>query len=260
MSRSTSNPAFGDRVWERVQQSAQGQASTMGGMKVAQNHATINGTVNKTFLLVLCVVAVSAVSWSYAGMMMQSGLLWLIVIGVAIVQIIMTVMLVKNPAKAPSLSVAYALIEGVVLGAISAIFEMRYPGVVMQATLGTAGVVLGMLIIYRARIIKVTENFKIMVGAATIGIAFVYLVSIIMSFFGTTIPFIHEGSTFGIVFSLFVIGVAAFNLAIDFDFIEKCEEQKAPSYMEWYGAFGLLVTIIWIYIEMLRLIGKTRSK
>lgn len=250
MSRTTSNPAFNEKA---LQSLTHMHASSV------EAPATVQGTVNKTMFLLLLMVAVSAVSWIYAVPLLESGLLFPIVIGSAIVQIIMTIMIVKNPLRAKTLSIAYALIEGVTLGAISFLFERLYPNIVFQAVIGTSGVILGMLVIYKLRIIKVTENFKIMVGAATMGIFFVYLVSFIMQMFGTSMPFIHEGGTWGIVFSLFVIGIAAFNLAIDFDFIEKCEDQKAPGHMEWYGAFGLMLTIIWLYIEMLRLMAKSRD-
>jgi uncharacterized YccA/Bax inhibitor family protein len=245
---SSSNPAFSEKAIQSIgRMSASAQDAP----------ATIQGTVNKTMLLLFLIVAVSTGAWIYADVL--SPILLPLVIVSAVVQIGMTFYMVKNPASAKKLSIIYALIEGVVLGAISFMFERIYPGIVIQAILGTMGVILGMLLIYKLRIIKVTENFKIMVGAATAGVAFIYVINIVMRMFGTSIPFVHEGSTMGIVFSLFVIGVAAFNLAVDFDFIEKCEEQKAPGYMEWYGAFGLMLTIVWLYIEMLRLISKTRK-
>ncbi|MCC6137748.1 MAG: Bax inhibitor-1/YccA family protein [Bdellovibrionaceae bacterium] len=250
MARTSSNPAFNEKA---IQAMSQMHTSS------TEAPATIQGAVNKTMFLLLLVVAVSAISWVYAVQLLESGLLIPVVIGSAVIQIVMTFMIVKNPLRAKSFSIAYALIEGVTLGAISYLFERLYPNIVFQAILGTSGVILGMLLIYKLRIIRVTENFKIMVTAATAGICFIYIINLIMRMFGTSMPFIHEGGTWGIVFSLFVIGVAAFNLAIDFDFIEKCEEQKAPSHMEWYGAFGLMLTIIWLYVEMLRLLAKSRD-
>lgn len=244
---STSNPAFNDKLFNDLQR-------TQGPITMP---ATIQGTVNKTFFLLMIITAVSMGTWMYAEQLI--GMLMPIAIVTGIIQIGMTFYIVRNPASSKNLAIVYAIIEGLVLGPLSYLFEQSYEGIVFQAIIGTIGVILGMLLIYKLQIIKVTENFKIMVASATMGIFFIYLVSIIMGMFGTQIPLIHEGGTWGIVFSLFVIGVAAFNLAVDFDFIEKCEEQRAPSYMEWYGAFGLMLTIIWLYIEMLRLLSKSRK-
>lgn len=251
---SSSNPAFNDKAIKGLETMSHHSGATM-----SDTPATIQGTVNKTMFLLLMMVGVSAVSWIYAEDLMASGLLFPLCIATFIGQLVMTFMMVRNPARSKSLAIIYALTEGVVLGAISYLFESLYPNIVFQAILGTAGVILGMLVIYKLRIIKVTENFKIMVGAATMGVAFVYIINMIMSMFGTRMPYIHENTPVGIGFSLLVIGIASFNLAVDFDFIEKCEEQKAPSYMEWYGAFGLMLTIVWIYIEILRLLAKSRK-
>ena len=135
-----------------------------------------------------------------------------------------------------------------------------YPDIVFQAVSLTFGTLFALLIAYKSGWIKATENFKLGVVAATGGICMVYLVSIVMGFFGTTIPFIHESGWIGIGFSLFVIVIAALNLVLDFDFIEKGAEHGAPKYMEWYGAFGLMVTLVWLYIEILRLLAKLNSR
>lgn len=245
----SSNPAFGEKVWGRINP----------GLDVA-GHATVQGTVNKTLILTGLLLFTALGAWSIAARSVSTSWYFPMVIGVSIAQLVLTFLIISKPERSQTLGIIYALLEGIVLGSLSFLFERLYPGIVIQAILGTTGVVAGMMVLYKTQIIKVTENFKLMVAAATIGLAFTYLASFIASFFGTTIPFIHSNSTFGILFSLFAIGVAAFNLAIDFDFIEKCEEKKSPTYMEWYGAFGLLVTIIWIYIEMLRLLSKLRSK
>lgn len=251
---SSSNPAFNDKAIKGLE-----SISHQSGIAAQGAPATIQGTVNKTMLLLLMMVGVSAASWNFAEALMASGVLIPMFIATFIGQLVMTFMMVRNPARSKSLAIIYALTEGVVLGAISYMFERLYPNIVFHAILGTSGVILGMLFIYKLRIIKVTENFKIMVGAATMGVAFLYIVNMIMSMFGVNMPYIHENTPFGIGFSLLVIGIASFNLAVDFDFIEKCEEQKAPSYMEWYGAFGLMLTIVWIYIEILRLLAKSRK-
>jgi uncharacterized YccA/Bax inhibitor family protein len=156
------------------------------------------------------------------------------------------------------MATVYAALEGLFLGAISAYFEMAYQGIVTQAIILTMGVLFSLLALYKFRIIKVTENFKMIVVAATGGIALIYLVSFIGGFFGLNMPFIHEGGTFGIIFSVVVVIVAALNLVMDFDFIEEGSEKGAPKYMEWYAAFGLMVTLIWLYLEILRLLSKLR--
>jgi uncharacterized YccA/Bax inhibitor family protein len=154
----------------------------------------------------------------------------------------------------------YSLLQGVFLGGISAYFESMYPGIVIQAVGLTFATCLGLLIAYRSGLIKATENFKSGVIAATGGIAIVYVVTIILGFFGIRVPYIHEGGLIGIGFSLFVVTVAALNLVLDFDFIEKGSQGGAPKFMEWYGAFGLMVTLIWLYIEILRLLTKLRQR
>ncbi|HEX9723391.1 MAG TPA: Bax inhibitor-1/YccA family protein, partial [Vicinamibacteria bacterium] len=154
----------------------------------------------------------------------------------------------------------YALLEGLFLGAISSMFEQMYPGIVIQAVGLTFGTLFALLFAYKSGLIKATENFKLGVVAATGAVALIYMASIVLSFFGTSIPYIHESGTIGILFSLAVVVIAALNLVLDFDFIETGAERGAPKYMEWYGAFGLLVTLIWLYLEMLRLLSKLNSR
>ena len=140
------------------------------------------------------------------------------------------------------------------------LFESRYPGIVSQAIFLTFGTLAALLIAYRSGWIQATENFKLGVAAATGGIFFVYLISFVLGFFGTSIPLVHGSGTFGILFSLFVVVIAALNLVLDFDFIEQGAEQGAPKYMEWFGAFALMVTLIWLYLEMLRLLAKLQDR
>jgi uncharacterized YccA/Bax inhibitor family protein len=154
----------------------------------------------------------------------------------------------------------YALLEGLVLGGISSLLEARYPGIVIQAVGLTFGTLFGLLFAYRSGLIKATENFKLGVVAATGGIALVYLATMLLGFFNISMPYIHESGLIGIGFSLFVVVIAALNLVLDFDFIENGAAQGAPKYMEWYAAFGLMVTLIWLYIEILRLLSKMRSR
>jgi uncharacterized YccA/Bax inhibitor family protein len=161
---------------------------------------------------------------------------------------------------APITSQIYAVFEGLVLGGISAIYEMRFPGIVFQAmalTFGTLGV---MLVTYKTGAIKATENFKLGVVAATGAIALVYFATFVLQMFGVNVSFMHSAGWLGIGISMVVVVVAALNLVLDFDFIEEGAKQGAPKYMEWYGAFGLLVTLVWLYLEILRLLSKLNSR
>lgn len=161
---------------------------------------------------------------------------------------------------APVTAPAYALCEGLFIGGISAIFEMRFPGIVMQAVALTFGTLFCLLMAYKSGVIKATENFKLGIVAATGAICVIYLVSFVMGFFGASIPMIHSSGPMGIIFSLVVVTIAALNLVLDFDFIEKGATMGIPKYMEWYAAFGLVVTLVWLYIEILRLLAKLQSR
>lgn len=180
------------------------------------------------------------------------GLMLLGGIGGFIVALITVFKAQWSPITAP----IYAALQGLFLGGLSATMDAMYPGIVIQAVALTFGTMFGMLFLYRAGIIKVTEKFRSGLLAATAGIFFVYLLSWILGFFGIQMPMIHEGGLLGIGFSLFVVVIAALNLLLDFDFIHKSSGMGAPKYMEWYGAFGLMVTLVWLYIEFLRLLSK----
>ena len=155
---------------------------------------------------------------------------------------------------------AYAVVQGVFLGVISMIFNKQYPGIVVQAVFLTFGTLGALLLAYMSGLIKATENFKLGIVAATGGIFFLYLINFIMGFFTSGIGIISGNNTMGILFSGFVVVIAALNLVLDFDFIEEGAEMGAPKYMEWYATFGLLVTLIWLYIEILRLLSKLNSR
>ena len=215
---------------------------------------TIQGTVNKTFILLAC--ALFTAFWAWNNMAVAAGL----VMPAAIFGLVAAFVTIFKKEWAGITSPIYALLEGVVLGAISALFEAQYRGIVFQAVTLTFMTLFSLLIAYKSRLIKVTENLKLGIVAATGGICLIYFISMIMGFFGARIPFIHESGPIGIGFSLFVVVIAALNLVLDFDFIEKGAEYGAPKHMEWYGAFGLIVTLIWLYIEILRLLAKTRSR
>jgi uncharacterized YccA/Bax inhibitor family protein len=164
-----------------------------------------------------------------------------------------------RPQWAPISAPIYAFLQGMFLGGLSAFFEARYPGIVVPAVVLTFGILVGMLVTYRAGLIPVTQKFRIGVISATAGVAVFYLLTLVLGMFGIGIPFVHEGGTLGIIFSLVVIGIATLNLVLDFDLIARLSASGAPKQMEWYGAFALMVTLVWLYIEILRLLGKTRE-
>jgi uncharacterized YccA/Bax inhibitor family protein len=224
------------------------------------NAMTLNGTVHKTgFLLVLVLVGAMFTWRMYTGPESAGAMMpW--AIGGAIGGLILALVTVFRKTWAPITAPLYALVEGLFVGAVSALAEARFPGVVMQAVGLTFGVMFSLLVAYRTGAIKATENFKLGVVAATGGIFVLYLVSFVMSFFGSSIGFIHESSGIGIAFSLFVVVIAALNLVLDFDFIESGVAAGAPKYMEWFGAFGLVVTLVWLYLEILRLLSKLQSR
>ena len=225
---------------------------------------TLNGTVNKTALLLVLCLAGALFSWSqFSGAVAAGspGAIMPYVWGGAIGGFVVAMVTIFKKEWAMFTAPLYAVLEGLFLGAASAMFELRYPGIVMQAVGLTFGTLAALLLAYRSGLIKATENFKLGVVAATGGIALLYLAQLGMNLFGFHgMSFINGSSTIGIVFSVGVVIVAALNLVLDFDFIEKGVEQGAPKYMEWYAAFGLLVTLVWLYLEILRLLSKLQSR
>ncbi len=218
---------------------------------------TIMGTVHKTALGLLLLMSTALFTWNMpAGDPRATGLMIVGMIGGLIVAI---VTIFKHHLAKYTVP-AYALLEGLALGGISKFFDVMYPGIVNQAVMLTFGTLGALLLAYRSGLIKATENFKLGIVAATGGIFFVYLISWILSWFSVSIPLIHSNSNMGILFSIVVVVIAALNLVLDFDFIEEGSEKGAPKYMEWYGAFGLLVTLIWLYLEILRLLAKLSSR
>ncbi|MBF26086.1 MAG: hypothetical protein CMP49_06215 [Flavobacteriales bacterium] len=220
----------------------------------SENVMTINGTVNKTaFSLFLLLLAGSfSFSPNYTWLMLPGF------IGGFIVAIITSFKKEWAPFTVP----LYAVLKGLALGSISYIYNIQFEGIVSQAILLTLGILFSLLFAYKSKIIAPTENFKLGIFAATGGIFIVYLISFVMSFFGTGLPVLDptNSSLFSIGFSLFVVIIASLNLVLDFDFIEEGSEKGMPKYMEWYGAFGLLVTLVWLYLEILRLLSKLRSR
>jgi uncharacterized YccA/Bax inhibitor family protein len=241
----TSNPALNEKAFKG--QVAIGEAMTL------------QGTVNKTGLLLLCVVATSAWTWGLAhSERPEAAMPWMIggMIGGFVVALVTIFKKQWSPLTAP----LYALLEGLVLGGISAIFEKSYPGIAVQAVGLTFGTLFVMLLAYKSGVIRATQGFKLGVIAATGGIAVFYLVEMLLGFFHVQVPAINSSGFIGIGFSLFVVIIAALNLVLDFDMIETGVQNGAPKYMEWYGAFGLMVTLIWLYLEILRLLGKARRR
>jgi uncharacterized YccA/Bax inhibitor family protein len=185
-------------------------------------------------------------------------------IGSAIGGFVLALVIIFKKTWAPYLALGYALLEGFFIGAISAVFNYAfaesYPGIVMQAVLLTLGTSAAMYGLYHFRIIQATPTFKKVIFAATAGIAFFYLIALVLRLFGIQMPYLHDNGIIGIGISLFVVTIAALNLILDFDKIEQGAAQGAPKYFEWYCAFGLLVTLVWLYLEMLRLLSKLASR
>ena len=215
---------------------------------------TVEGTIHRTAIL-LTLLGASAL-WTY-GMALQDAMPFMV--GGLIGGLILALVTIFSPTSAPFTSPFYALAEGLVLGGISKMADLEYPGIALQAVMGTGGVLAAMLALYRFRVIRVTEKFILGVIAATFGICMIYLTHLILALFGIQLPVVESNSGWGIAFSVAVIVVAALNLTIDFHSIEEGVENGAPKYMEWYGAFGLLVTLVWLYMEVLRLLRKLKD-
>lgn len=225
---------------------------------VADDQAmTIGGTVNKTALSLLILLIAANFVWNRGA---SDPLLWTLTLVGVIGGFLVAIATVFKQTWAPLTTPLYAGLEGLALGGISVVFEATYPGIVSQAVFLTFGTLGALLAAYRSGVIRATENFKLGVVAATGGIALLYGLSFILGFFGMSVPLIHSSGTFGILFSIFVVVIAALNLVLDFDFIEQGAERRAPKYMEWYGAFGLLVTLVWLYLEILHLLAKLQSR
>ena len=214
---------------------------------------TLSGTVNKTGISLLLVIISAGYTWGNPGM-------HIMMIPAGIVGFILALATVFKPTIGYITVPAYAVAQGILLGVISMYFNAMYPGIVVQAVFLTFGTLGALLLAYKSGLIAATENFKLGIAAATGGIAILYLINFIMGFFGSGIGIISSNNNMGILFSGFVVVIAALNLVLDFDFIEEGAEMGAPKYMEWYGAFGLLVTLIWLYLEILRLLAKLQSR
>jgi uncharacterized YccA/Bax inhibitor family protein len=252
----TSNPALGQNTFSDFARSQYG-----GNLVDASARMTLSGTINKTGILLLCCVATAAWTWNS---FLQShnpalvlGPLAIGGIGGFIVALVTVFKKEWSPVTAP----IYALLEGLVLGGLSAVLNARYPGIAFQAVSLTFGTLLIMLFLYKSGVIKVTQKFRIGVVAATGGIAIFYFIQMLLGFFHVSFfNSVNGGGPIGIAFSLFVVAIAALNLVLDFDFVEQGVTYGVPKFMEWYAAFGIMVTLIWLYLEILRLLAKTRSR
>ena len=245
----TSNPTLNDQVFL---QSRSGNR--------ADGVMTLNGTVLKTAILTLLLV--TSASWSWKVFVSGSPPAWF---GAAlpvsgILYLVLGLIISFKPTTAPALAPVYALCNGVIVGIISAMYEQQFGGIVLSAVLLTCGILFALLAAYTTGLIKPTENFKLGIAAATGGSFLFYLVSMVLGFFGIHIPLVFGNGPVGIAFSAFIVVIAALNLVLDFDFIENGCAAGAPKYMEWYAAFGLLVTLVWLYLEILRLLSKLRSR
>jgi uncharacterized YccA/Bax inhibitor family protein len=246
------NPTLSEKIFSRP-------ASAM-----STETMTVRGAINKFGFLLLMVIAGAAYSWhSYFTKLSledaQHSVSTYIMVGV-FGGLICALAIIFKPNWAPYLAPAYGLLEGLFLGGISAVlnerFEKTYPGIVTQAVGLTFGVALAMFLLYNFKVIRATEKFKSVIFSATLGIALFYLIAWVLRLFHVNLPFMYDASPLGIGISLFVIAIAALNLILDFDMIERGAEMGAPKFMEWYGAFGLLVTMVWLYLEILKLLAR----
>ncbi len=244
----TSNPALSKKILQNYTYD-----STASGVM------TVQGTVNKVALMLILVIAAATYTW---GKVLNTGdiaagmsSVKLLMIAGGIGGFILALVIVFNKTKAPILAPIYAILQGLFLGGISAFFESMFPGIVLKAVMLTFAVLFSLLFAYKTKIIKVTKKFRAGVFAATAGIAMAYFASFILGMFGVNMSFMHGGGTLGLLISVGIVIVAALNLVLDFDFIEKGAEASLPKYFEWYGAFGLMVTLIWLYLEILRLLS-----
>lgn len=218
---------------------------------------TVSGTINKSFIMLLLLVVSAAITWS---MTFNGYNPIVLTIGGAIVGLVLVLISSFKPHLSPYLAPGYAVFEGLFIGGLSAIFEVMYPGIVIQAVSCTFVTFMVCFGLYKYQIVKVNERFRSVVIAATLAIATYYLISWVISMFTSFVPVHYGNSLMSIGISVFVIVIAALNLFLDFDQIDKGVQEKMPKYMEWYGAMGLMITLVWLYVEFLRLLSKISSR
>lgn len=244
----TANPAFNATTFGSLTRTGYGETMT------------IEGTISRAGILLLCVLLTAAWTWNQFYSTNDPAVVQPYILIGAIGGFVMALVTIFKKEWSGITAPIYALLQGLFLGGFSAILELRFPGIAIEAVALTFGTCLCMLLAYRSGLIRPTQRFMMGVVAATGGIFLVYLVSIVVGFFGVRIPFIYSSSPIGILFSLVVVVIAALNLILDFNFIEQAAMRGAPKYMEWYSAFGLMVTLIWLYLEMIRLLSKLRER
>jgi uncharacterized YccA/Bax inhibitor family protein len=242
----TSNPALNENTFD-------------GRVAIAGEAMTLQGTVNKTGVLLLCVVVTAAWTWGIAhSQTPEAALPWMM--GGLVGGLVFALVTIFKKEWSPVTSPVYALCEGLVLGGISALLERTYPGIAIQAMGLTFGVTAVMLMLYRTGVLRATPKFTVGVVAATGGIFVVYMVDLVLGVFGRHVPLLNSAGPLGIGVSAVIVIIAALNLILDFDFVETGVHARAPKYMEWYGAFGIMVTLVWMYMEILRLLSKVRQR
>ncbi|HEY4380167.1 MAG TPA: Bax inhibitor-1/YccA family protein, partial [Acidobacteriaceae bacterium] len=250
----TSNPALGDKTFTDLMKGGQ-----FGDLADAAR-MTLSGTVNKTGILLLCTICTAAYTWRMFVQAGDASAVGPLVLVGALGGFVLAMVTIFKKEWAPVTAPIYALLEGVALGGISAVTNARYPGIGIQAVSLTFGTLFVLLLAYQSGLIKVTDKLRLGIVAATGGIAAFYVLELLLSFAGIRFAAINGSGWIGIGFSLFVVAIAALNLVLDFDFIEQGVAVGAPKYMEWYGAFGIMVTLVWLYLEILRLLSKMRSR
>jgi uncharacterized YccA/Bax inhibitor family protein len=238
----------------------QGQGAAVPPITAVSGAMTANGTFARTFALFVLVLIGGAIGWSQTDTSLPDQIefpawTWICLIAAFVVAMVC----IFKPKMSPFLGPVYAVLEGVFLGAISKVFEAQWDGIVFQAILCTIGVFFATLALYVFGVVKVTKKFQMVVIGATAGIFLLYLFGALMSLFGADVMFWNEPSALGIIVSVVIACVAALNLFLDYEFIRQASVQGSPKYMEWYGAFGIMVTLVWLYLELLRLLALLRD-
>lgn len=238
----SANPTLGDTTFREARRTANSRPMTL------------DGVVSCAAWLLALVLGGAAGIWYYQP---PAGL---VLLGAPAAAFVLAIVIVVRKQAAPFLAPLYALAEGITLGGVTLGAEQLYPGIAVQALGLTLGIFLALLVAYRSRLVRASDNFKLMVFSGTVGIGLYYLASFVGGYFGIQMPLIHETGLLGIGFSLLVVVLASLNLVLDFDFIEQGVQARAPRYMEWYAAFGLVVTLVWLYLEVLHLLAKIRQR
>jgi len=245
----TSNPTLNDKTFAGLPQAG-----------VAGEAMTLQGTINKSFLLLVVLLAAALWPWSQylsgGGLAAIAPTIWIGALGGFALALVISF----KATLAPYLSIPYAVCEGLAIGGFSAVLEKRYPGIAVQAVGLTFGVMAALLLAYTLGLIHVTQRFRAIVVGATGAIMLLYLASFVLSLFHVAVPILGSATPLGIGVSLVIVCVAALNLVLSFDLIATGVANRAPRYMEWYAAFGLLVTLVWLYLEILRLLGQIRQR